>query len=310
MPEAESAARSRALPNGGRAGNAGDARAALSAARRRRHILIGAAYVIFGAALFLAFLAALFPYGDTISAMLKPLNLEMVYRDQRMHFPIGATLADVRLVSTAERPPRTLLRSPDMILAPTLASLLFGRPGLRVRAQIYGGSIGATLYQRNAVASIVFTANSLNLAQADPLLQAGAELGGAISAAGTAELAEDADWSGDTAHMALDGSGVSLKVVNGLPPIRLGAVAGVAALNDGVITLSNFETHGDDLEIAARGTIQLAPDPADTIVNMTVSLTPTPGGRNRFGVLLDMLPHPPARGPYYISGPLTAPSVN
>jgi type II secretion system protein N len=307
MPEAGSpAARARSFATRGEPRRAHGARAS----RTRRRMLLGAAYVIFGAALFIAFLADMFPYGDTISAMLEPLNLKLVYREQRMHFPIGARLADVRLLSTAGPQYQIVLRSPAVILAPTIASLLLGRPGLRVRAQIYGGTVGATVYQRKTIASIAFTIDSLSLARAEPLRQFGAEFGGAISGAGTAELIENADLSSDTAHLALAGTGVSIKVLDGLPPMRLGAVTGVAGLSDGAITLNDVDAHGDDVAIAARGTIQLAPDLAESVVDLTVSLTPTPAGRDRFGMLINMLPHPPARGPYYIHGPLMSPSVN
>jgi type II secretion system protein N len=203
-----------------------------------------------------------------------------------------------------------LLQSPDVTLAPAIASLLFGRPGLRVRARIYDGNVGATINRSGAAASVSFTFDSLNLAQVEPLRESGVELGGAMSGAGTAELVEDADPSRDTAHLALEGAGVTLKVISGLPPMRLGVVTGIAVLNDGTITMRDVEAHGDDVAIAARGTIRLAPEPADSIVDLTVSLTPTAAGRDRFAMLLNMLPHLPERGPYYISGPLTSPSVN
>lgn len=307
MPEAgPGAAPARSFAGGGEPRRARGA----PVSRTRRYILRGAAYMIFGAALFVAFLADTFPYGDTISAMLKPLNLMLVYRKQRMHFPIGADLADVRLLSTAEPPYHVVLRSPDVILAPTIASLLLGRPGLRVRAQIYGGGIDATIYRRKTIAGLVFTMDSLSLASIEPLRQLGMEFGGALSGAGTAEMIENADLSGDTAHLALDGTGVTIKVFDGLPPMRLGAVTGVAAMSDGAITLNDLEAHGDDVAIAARGTIQPAPELAESVVNLTVSLTPTSAGERRFGTLINMLPHPPARGPYYISGPLMSPSVN
>jgi type II secretion system protein N len=270
---------------------------------------MAAAYAIFGAVLFAAFLAGTFPYGDTISSMLKPLGLKLVYQRQRMHFPIGAKLANVRLLSTASRPYRMLLQSPGVILAPTIESLLFGHPGLRVRAQIYGGVIGATIHQHTSLTSVAFTMDSLDLARAEPLQQFGAEFGGMLSGVGTAELGGP-EITGDTAHLALDGRGVTVRVVNGFPPMRLGVVTGVAALSDGTVTLSDVEAHGDDVAIETQGTIQLAPEVADSTVDLAVSLTPTPAGRGRFGLFINMLPHPPARGPYYISGPLLSPSVN
>ena len=310
MPEARSMVRRpRPVAGGAEPRRYNDAGAPKGAPRSHRGLLMAAAYAIFGLVLFVAFLAGTFPYGDTIASMLKPLNLTLVYQKQRMHFPIGAKLAGVRLLSTASRPYQMVLQSPRVILAPTIGSLLFGRPGLRVRAEIYGGTVGATIHQRAGLADVAFTMDSLSLRRAEPLQQFGAEFDGMLSGAGTADLGSP-DLASNTAHLALDGRGVTVRVIDGFPAMRLGVVTGVAALSDGTITLNDVEAHGDDAALEAQGTIQLAPDAADSTINLTVSLTPTPAGRNRFGLFINMLPHAPARGPYYINGPLMSPSVN
>ncbi|HJU28102.1 MAG TPA: hypothetical protein VJ718_02970, partial [Candidatus Binataceae bacterium] len=93
-------------------------------------------------------------------------------------------------------------------------------------------------------------------------------------------------------------------------PIRLGAVVGAAALSGGVVTISQITASGDDAAVSARGTIRLGPEIDDCVIDFTISLTPTAAGGRRFKPLLAMLPHPPAHGPYYVSGTLASPSLN
>src|SRR3989442_690621 len=114
----------------------------------------------------------------------------------------------------------------------------------------------------------------------------------------------------DTGRMVLDGREVTIAIVNGFPPLRCGVVTGEVLLNQGVVSLHKLQTRGADADIEANGEIHLGPDFAGSTVILTVSLVPTAAGRERFGVFLNMLPHPPSEGPYHIEGSLTSPSVN
>jgi len=75
------------------------------------------------------------------------------------------------------------------------------------------------------------------------------------------------------------------------------------------VEIEKLEGRGPDFSINAHGTIQLAPLLLQSIVDLTVTLVPTSSGTRHFGVLLNLLPHPPGSGPYIVRGPLALPSI-
>ena len=267
-----------------------------------------AAYALFAVILFVAFLVASFPYADTISSIAAPMKLKVVYRAQGISLPIGARLESVQIISTAAEPDQVLLQSPDVTVAPTLALLLLGRPGLRISAQIFGGVARATVRERAAITEIEFDLDSLNLAQSDPLQQLGAILKGEVSMKGSAEV-KGPDITDNTAHAHLNGTSITFAIVSGFPPIHFGTVSADVALSDATVSFANVKARGLDADIAANGEIQLARDVRDSTIDMTVALKPTSVGRDNFGLFLRMLPHPPAAGPYHIQGRLMSPTI-
>jgi type II secretion system protein N len=267
-----------------------------------------AIYGVFGLAVFVTFVAASFPYSDALSSLLAPYQMKLVYESQHMNMPIGARLEDVRLLSTIGSAPQLILSSPDVTLAPALGSLLLGRPAISVSADLYGGNVSATIYQRAGATNLSFVLSALSLAQSEPLRQLGTKLDGNVSGIGTAELKSPL-LPDNTGRITLDSRDVVVEIVDGAPPIRLGTVSGIISLEDGVVTMHDVEAHGGDLEVKAEGTLRLDPDIEESDVEMQLSLVPTPSGREHFGLFLKMLPHPPEEGPYDVSGPLMSPNV-
>lgn len=265
-------------------------------------------YGLGGVMVFLAFLAASFPYADAVSSMLAPLNLKLTYDTQRMSPPIGAELDNVRVVSTAPGQAGLLLQSPAIRLAPTLGSLILGRPGLRLRAALYGGIIHATVLRRGDLVNVSFDLRGLDLHASDALRQFGTSLSGNISGNGAAEI-RSPDLPDNAGNLSLDGENVAVHVGD-FPPLRLGAIQGVLRLNGGTVTLTDVTANGEDLALEAAGSIQLAADLADSTLELHVSLHPTSAGREHFGLFFNMLPHPPAAGPYVVSGPILSPSIS
>jgi type II secretion system protein N len=265
-------------------------------------------YGLGGVLVFLAFLAASFPYADAISSMLAPLNLKLTYDAQHMSPPIGAELENVRLVSTAPGSAALLLQSPAIRLAPTLGSLILGRPGLRLRADLYGGVIRATVLRRGALVNVNFDLRGLDLHASDALRQFGTSLSGNVSAIGAAEV-RSPDLPDDAGNLSLDGENVAVHVGD-FPPLHLGAIQGVLRLSGGTVTLTDVTANGEDLALEAAGSIQLAADLADSTLELHVSLHPTSAGRDHFGLFINMLPHSPAEGPYLVSGPILSPSIS
>ncbi len=276
---------------------------------RGRGMLIVACALI-GLAVFAAFLVADFPYNDTLTSILAPYNLKLTYQSQHLRAPIGAELVGVQLFSTSGGDDEALLQSPTVTLAPTIASLLFGRPGIHVRANLYGGVVHVTVHQRAGAVNLAFNLDSLKLAESAPLRSLGAIVRGDLSGSGVAQI-DGPNLPDDHATMAVNGDEIEVAVVNGFPPIQVGTLTGNLRLEQAAIKLDGIVAHGQDLDLKADGTIQLGETLDDSTIDLTFYLTPTQNGLDHFGFFLKMLPHPPGPdAPYTVEGNLLSPSIS
>jgi type II secretion system protein N len=242
--------------------------------------------------------------------MLAPYQLKLTYQSQRLSPPVGAKLTNVQLFSTAGINDQALLQSSAVTLAPTLAALLLGWPGMHVRADLYGGMVQVTFYQHAADVDLTFSLDSLKLAESAPLRQFGAIVDGNLSGAGTAHIAGP-NFLEDRAIMAVAGDDLALSIVRGFPAIRLGTLTGNLQLDQGAIKLSDIVAHGTDLDLKAAGTIELGDSPDHSTIDLTLYLNPTQSGRDHFGFFLKLLPHPPSPdAPYSVQGDLRSPSIS
>jgi type II secretion system protein N len=295
----------------------------LPAVPKHHHRWLLAGYGAFAALLFVAFLTASFPYADTIAALAAPLRIKVVFQRQEMNFPIGTRLEDVRLISTASQ--RSLLQSPEVRVSPGLFWFLLGRPHLRIRAQMFGGALEATVQQSSPATLVNFDLQSLDLAHMSmtlgelmeaagdeevyPPAQLGLGLKGELSGRGSAQLMGP-DIIAGRGNMIFFGRDVEAAIVNGLPPLDLGTVRGKVILEQGVAILQDVRAAGADGELGVNGEIELAPNIARSVMQLTVALTPSRKGRAAFGFFLNMLPHAPNDGPYHVQGALMSPSVS
>jgi type II secretion system protein N len=287
--------------------------------------LLLAGYGMFAVILFLAFVTASFPYAETISTLLAPIRIKVVFQRQTMSFPIGARLQNVQLISLSDE--RLLLHSPDVTVSPSPTSFL-GRPRLRIGAELYGGLVDASIHQDAQAVIADFELKSLNLAhisrqvgdsaapaQADTSGEHAAPgrfgtiLSGELSGSGSAQVTGPGIF-GTSASLVLFGSDVKALVVNGLPALELGIVRGEVSLGQGVATLKDIRAQGADGDLEASGEIHLEPDFANSTLQLTLSLSPSSKGRTTFGMLLNLLPHSPSMGPYHLEGPVKFPLVS
>ncbi|MGH7931741.1 MAG: type II secretion system protein GspN [Candidatus Binataceae bacterium] len=284
-----------------------------SGARSRQGLLSGhrmiAAYAVFGVILFVMFLVASFPYGQTLSSLLAPFRLKVAYRGQSLSLPVGAHLHDAKLISLATPDGETIVQSPDVRLAPTLGSLFFGRPALSIRAALYGGEVSATIHRTGRIVNVNFDLSTLNLADNPQLRGLGAVVDGLVSGQGIAQLAGPAlpDNSGAFALMA---TGVTIQIGPGYPAVHFGTVTGKFRLNDGTLQIDQLEAHGGDADMKLDGAVQVEPDVRESAIDARLYLRPTAEGRHRLGFLFGFLPHPPGARPYHLRGPLIAPSIS
>jgi type II secretion system protein N len=285
-----------------------------------------AGYGVFAALLFVAFVTASFPYADTISSLVAPMRMRVVFQRQEMNFPLGARLENVRLLSSDDE--QLLFQSPDVTIEPRVSCWLLGRPCLRIRSQIYGGALDAAVQQNAGAIDLDFELESLDLVhliqglgepragaqsgvdeEGNAPLQLGLALSGELSANGSAQVTGP-DITGSRGSVIVVGRHIKAGIVNGLPPLDLGVVSGKVLLDRGVATLQAVRANGSDGGLEANGQIRLTPDIVNSFVQLTIALTLSAKGRASFGLLLKMLPHSPSDGPYHIEGALKSPSVS
>lgn len=255
-----------------------------------------------------ASLIASFPYNVTVSRMLAPYQLRLVYQNQRLNLPIGVRLEHVSLLSTTDATGRPLIESSSVSLEPAFSSLFSGHTGLYLSAQIFGGTLVARLAQASNTVEVKFQAQDISLPAAGQLVPAGVALNGTLSGDGFAKI-HGSSLLDEGGQVSLAGKGVTLRVMEGFPMIDLGDVNGRVALQNGVLIFDDVETHGGDVDSRVDGIIRLAPDPALSTIDARVALTPTQAGHDHFGLFFHMLPHPPEQGPYYVRGSLRDPSI-
>lgn len=275
-------------------------------AREHRNAIV---YAAFGVAVFIASLAATFPYAATLTALLRPLSLGFSSSGQGLSLPLGAALSDVRVVSLEPTAPFEL-ESSRVTLAPALGAMLLGEPGVRVHARLYGGALGATVYRSGARIGVNFAVSEMGLARIASLRALGATMLGRVSGKGWAELGGQ-DAAAAAGELKFRTDDLTIQVAEGFAPIRLGRVEGSLKLTrGGGLRVDKLSGDGPDGAIQGQGTIRLAPDAGQSRIDFALTIEPSAEGRKRLGVLFGLLPHPPGPRPYLLSGPLLTPTIS
>ncbi|HLI81602.1 MAG TPA: type II secretion system protein GspN, partial [Candidatus Binataceae bacterium] len=143
-----------------------------------------------------------------------------------------------------------------------------------------------------------------------PALRAmGVNLHGIISGNGDAYVTRTNIFA-DHGEAHVGASGASYQIFPGMKPLLLGDITASVQLEQGKVTIEQMDSHGGDLSISGRGVIQLQPDLPYSEIAIKFDLSVTPAGRERLGILLNFLPHPPNAGPYFLSGTLAFPRLS
>ncbi len=266
-------------------------------------------YAAAGVVLFPAFLLATFPYADALSAALAPAGLEVVARGQEFRFPFGLNLRGVRLAAAGHPGGRPLFESERMQLAPALLSLALGAPAINLKAEAYGGELALMARPAGGAAALAFTVAGVRLERCPGLRALGAQLAGEVSAAGAVRISAN-DLGSDRGDLRLSARNASVRIVAGMPPVRLGVVTAMLKLDHGKLAVASLSTSGGELILSARGVIELQPNLPDSAIALKFELHPSPAARSRLGFLLNLLPHPPGATPYLLHGTFAAPLLS
>jgi type II secretion system protein N len=273
----------------------------------RRPALVRIGYVVVGLTLFAAYLISTFPYSATLSKVLAPMGLEVSSASQSASFPFGARLSDVRLISTRPASAGLIVESPAVTIAPAFLTMLSMHPGVRVKASLFDGIVNVTLRPSGGGTAISYDLDSVDIARQHLIATPGADTTGRLSGSGDLLLSPDGIAQSGDGELTV--AGLTLLSPLASSPIRLGAGHSKFKLDQGTLTLEEFTTSGGDLILTARGTIQLAPNPAESELAIEFTLATSPAAAAQLAVLLATLPHPPGQ-PYHLTGTLSAPRIS
>jgi type II secretion system protein N len=276
--------------------------------RARRSRLVYVAYALIGLLLFLGFIAAGFPYPQAVSDGLAPMGYSVAIGAQHYSFPFGAELDNVTIAPLSPPGP-AVLDSPRVIVAPSLLSILVFHPGLRVKADLFGGIVKTTARPSAGGTLLNFSLSDVQLANLKLLDQWGLALTGGLSGDGKAWI-PPANPNDGKGNADLEAANLNVTPPAPLPPVAMGTAEGTFSVENQMLTIQNFKTSGGDLQLTASGTIQLGDNPSDSTLNIQFTLATTPAAAQRLAFLLAGLPHPPGGQPYQLTGTLAAPHIS
>jgi len=283
-----------------------DARASLQAeSERARYVWL--AYAAVGLTLFAAYLISTFPYSTTLTKVLTPMGLEVTSTGQSASFPFGAKLSGVRLRSIKPKPGGLMVESSAVTIAPSFLSMLMFHPGVNVKAALYDGIVNVTLRPSGGGTAISYDLDSVDLSRQTLFPLPETDASGTLSGNGTlwldgGNIAQTGGGQLSAAHLTFKSPFLGI-------PIALGDGQSKFKLDQGKLTIERCATSGGDVAVNATGTVQLAPDPAQSVLAIEFTLSPTPDAASRLSGFFLMLPHPPGPEPYRLTGTVSAPQI-
>lgn len=272
----------------------------------REHLTV-VAYAAAGLVLFVIFTIGTFPYDRALTSALIPLGFKVSYAGQHPAFPVGAVLDDVKLVNL-EQPGVPLLQSEALKLTPGLGTL-FGRPGVGLRADLYGGRAHATVRRSGDFTTLTFDLTNLDLSRHPISPKLGATIKGIVSGSGDFVTADNT-MQAQTGNLVLDVHDLDLVVIRGFPAIKFSQLKGSFQINQATLRINALEGSGPDMAISGSGLIHIGPTVQRSMMELTLRITPTVAGRIHLAMLFNFLPHPPDNRPYLFHGPLLMPAVS
>jgi type II secretion system protein N len=269
--------------------------------------LLYVAYTVLGLTLFGAYLVATFPYSPTLSKVLAPMGLEFTSTSQSASFPFGAKLSGVRLKAIKSTPGGLMVESPAVTIAPSFLSMLLFHPGVRVKAALYDGIVNVTLRSSDGGTAISYDLDSVDISRQTLFPLPEADASGTLSGNGSiwlddGNVAQTGNGELSAAHLIVKSPFMGI-------PIDLGDGQSKFKLDQGTLTIEHCATSGGEVALNASGTVQLAPDPSQSVLAIEFTLSPTADAASRLARFFMVLPHPPGPEPYHLTGTLSAPRI-
>lgn len=257
-----------------------------------------ALYALYTAALFLVFLLATFPHELVVRRLLAeattgPVAIDV--RGVRLGWTLAYVVDELRVRARDGDPGVPLLDATAVRAAPSLLGLLRGSPyPLGVRAELYGGSLAATVDLRAAAFALRASLRDVDLGRAAGLRRLlEGRVAGRVGA--DVELHGDARRPTTTSgELALNATGLALEAgkVRGItvPDLHFPELRFAAAIKNGRIELGELQARGDEVSLSGQGNVLLQQPLAASLVNLELTFTPSAQAPESLRLALNLIP--------------------
>lgn len=257
-----------------------------------------ALYALYTVVLFLLFLVVTFPHELVLRGLLAravgpALAVEM--RDVGLGWTLAYRIGELRLVRPGVREHAPLLTASAVRVAPSPLALLRGRLyPLRLRADLYGGTLAATVDLRPDAFSVTAVLTGIDARRYDALAPAvEGTLAGTLD--GTLELSGDtrkpATMSGQldlrAAAVALE-SGKVLGIT--VPDLHFSETHLAGPVKGGRLEVADLSARGQEVSLAGEGTLTLVQPLVASVLNLDLTLRPAPELPDNLRLALNLIP--------------------
>ncbi len=260
-----------------------------------------ALYALYTGLLFLIFVAVTFPHDQVLHGVLARAagpGLAVEVRDVGLGWTLGYRIGELRLVPRRDPKPAPLLTATAVRVAPSWFGLLRGRPyPLRLRADLYGGTLDATVDLRPeafSVSAALDDVDARGYTGLAPVLEG--RLEGALD--GIVELRGDTRRP-PTMSGEIDLRAVGFVLENGkirgitVPNLHFPETHLAGSVKGGRLEFDDLTARGQEVSVTGDGTLTLMFPLIASVLNLDLTLHPAPDLPDPLRMALNLIPGEP-----------------
>jgi type II secretion system protein N len=274
---------------------------------KKRMIVQGLAYAVYGIVVLLVILYWTFPYeliGKRLTERFSQGDLQLVIARYRPSFPPGLQMQQVRLLTTAANPPTALLQADTLQAQPDLLALFSKSLDIRLDGVLYRGQMHGNVQtaMQDSAASWKVQArfDEMHLEQS-PLLQKDGKaflrgrLGGDLSVTVSSEgELQQGTLNLNVKPMTLvSEQGLQLPLPR---DITCETVQSQLSMAPGQLQIGSFTCRGDDLTVQAKGSIAWKQPLPASVLDLRIEIRSENAYKQELELLGNLVKRRPTRG--------------
>ena len=291
----------------------------LSGVLPTRRILLYTAYTVL---LFLVFLIAQFPHDVIVQRALRSVDLtpfRLDVAETRFAWFRGYQFNDVEITRVdADEGTPPILESSRLYVRPGLDGLIRGRLGsVYMQAAMYSGNAEGSWAMDNGIHRATLRLEDLQIGRYRWLLNSFEEgeidglLSGVVSVESRRGNTRDGQIAGELDIKKAFANGIKVRGF-AVPELSFSTISAKFAVKGDQVDIEDLRADGPQLKLSGAGTVNVRTPPADSVLNLKVTLQPGANSDESIRGLLALVPRPKnARpdAPMTITGTLAQPRV-